>query len=151
MDEEENLELGRQIWHLCKAGYDRIEILKELGITLQQLEDAYRAFESQVAVDAGRAMEHFRFLDDERIEDLIGCWMQAALGDPEQPLETTDDAEFDLRLRASYAVLAGIGARQKILQACCPEKTSVEEGSANIVAWLQRQLPAGISDVENLN
>jgi len=140
MDQEQTLELGRQIWHLCKAGYNRLQILEELAISVQQLEDAFREFESQVAFDAGRAMEHFRLLDNERIEDVIQVWMGVARGDPEQPLETASDNEFDLRLKASYAVLAGIDARLKIMLASQPERTSAREGDTNVLAWVQSAL-----------
>jgi hypothetical protein len=149
MDQEQTLELGRQIWQLCRAGYNRIQILDELGISVQQLEDSFREFEFQIAMDAGRAMEHYRLLDCERLEDVIQCWMSVALGDPEQPLETASDSEFDLRLRASYAVLAAIDARQKIMLASRPEATSVLEGNTNGLVWLQ-QFHAGTSDAEKL-
>ena len=126
--EQQKFDLGRQIWQLCRAGYNRLEILEELAISVQQLEDSFREFESQVAFDAGRAMEHYRQLDCERLEDVIQCWMGVALGAPGQALETASDSEFDLRLRASYAVLAGIDARQKIILASQPERTSARKG-----------------------
>jgi hypothetical protein len=72
----------------------------------------------QMAFDAGCAMEHYRLLDCERIEDVIQCWMQVALGDPSRDSE--DD--FDLRLKASYAVPEGIGMRQKITLASRPQR-----------------------------
>jgi hypothetical protein len=103
MDQEQKLELGCQIWHLCRAGYNRIQILEELAISVQQLEDAFREFESQVAIDAGRAIEHYRQLDCERLEEVIQCWMSVALGAPSR----ADEDDFDLRLKASYGILAG--------------------------------------------
>jgi hypothetical protein len=142
MEQEQKLELGRQIWDLRRAGYDRIEILKKLGISIQQLEDSLREFESQLAMDVGRAMEHYRELDNERIEQVVEALMPIALGDPDHPLETASDREYDTRLRASYAILGCIEARQKIIMASRPEKTGVREGSAEVLAWLQ-QLHAG--------
>ena len=142
MDQEQKLELGRRIWDLCREGCDRIQILQELGITVQQLEDSLREFECQLAVDTGRAMEHYRNLDNERIEQVIEALMPIALGDPDHPLETASDREFDLALRAGYAVLGCIDARCKIITASRPQKTSVREGSVNVLAWLQ-QLHAG--------
>src|SRR5262245_50835039 len=115
MVQEEKLELGRQIWDLSRSGCDRIEVLKRLRITASQLEDSLREFEGLLAVDAGRAMEHYRNLDNERVEQVIEALMPIALGDPEHPLETASDREFDLALRASYAVLGCIDARQKII------------------------------------
>jgi len=122
------LELGRQIWHLRKAGYDRIQILEELEISVQQLEDSLTEFESQLGLDAGRAMEHFRQLDSERIEEVLECWMPLALGDGKPADEMND---FDLQLRASYGVLAAINERQKIMLASQPERPSTREAKSS--------------------
>jgi hypothetical protein len=143
MDQERILELGRQIWQLREAGYDRIQILEELTISVQQLEDALREFESQVGFDAGRAMEHYQQLDCERIEDVIQCWMGVALDDSPSPDEALDDDDFDLRLRASYGVLAGIDARQKVLLASQPERTSARERNIDVLGWIQQNHCAG--------
>jgi hypothetical protein len=129
MDQEQtSLELGRQIWHLRKAGYDRIQILEELWISVQQLEDSLTEFESQLGLDAGRAMEHFRQLDSERIEEVLECWMPLALGDGKPADEMND---FDLQLRASYGVLAAINERQKIMLASQPERPSTREAKSS--------------------
>ena len=137
MDREQELELGRQIWQLVRAGYNRIEILQQLGITVQQLEDSLTEFESQLAVDAGRAMEHFRQLDNERIEEVLEAWMPIALGDG-TPVDEMSDAQFDLQLKASFGVLAAIDQRHKVMLASQPEKTSVREESTNLLVWLQQ-------------
>jgi hypothetical protein len=64
--------------------------------------------------------------------------MPIALGDPDHPLETASDAEYDLALRAGYAVLGCIEARQKIFAASRPERTSLRERSVDVLAWLQQ-------------
>lgn len=140
MDQEEKLKLGRQIWKLRKAGYDRIQVLRELEISVRQLEDCSREFDSQLAVDVGRAMEHYRNLDNERIEEVIQALMPIALDAPDRPDEVLaeSEADFDLRLKASYAVLGCIDARQKIFAASRPQKRSVREGSTEMLAWLQQ-------------
>jgi hypothetical protein len=140
MDQEERLEIGARIWQLRKVGCDRIQVLQQLGITVQQLEDSLREFENQLAVEVGRAMEHFRNLDNERIEEVIAALMPLALGDPDHPLETASDREYDQALRASYAVLGCINTRVKILTASRPEKNSVRERTVDVLAFLQ-QLP----------
>jgi hypothetical protein len=145
MDQEDKLELGRQIWKLRKAGCDRIEILRELGITVRQLEESFREFESRLAVDAGRAMEHCRNLDNERIEEVIQALMPIALDAPDRPEEVLaeSEADFDLRLRAGYAILGCIGKRCEIITASQPpEKRSTQERSVDVLAFLQ-QLHAG--------
>ena len=90
-------------------------------------------------------MEHYRLLDCERIEDVILCWMQVALGDPSRDNE--DD--FDLRLKASYAVPERIGIRQRIILASRPERTSAREGDTNVLLLLQSAL-AGTQDYSAL-
>jgi hypothetical protein len=91
-------------------------------------------------VDVGRAMEHYRQLDNERIEQVIEAMVPIALDAPDRPDEVLaeSEADFDLRLKASYAVLGCIDARQKILMASCPEKSSVRKESVNVLAWLQQ-------------
>jgi hypothetical protein len=148
MDQEEKTELGRQIWQLCRAGYNRIEILQELGITVQQLEDSLTEFESQLGLDAGRAMEHFRQLDSERIEEVLQSWMPIALGDG-RPADELSDDDFDLQLRASYGVLAAINERVKIVMASQPERPSTREASINVLVFLQ-QLHGNGSDAEKI-
>jgi hypothetical protein len=137
MDQEQKLELGCRIWQLRKAGYDRIQILKEWRLSMEQLEEYLSAFESQVGLNAGRAMEHFRHLDNERIEEVIEAWMPIALGDG-TPVDEMSDAQFDLQLKASFGILAAIDQRHKVMLASQPEKTSVREESTNLLVWLQQ-------------
>jgi len=140
MDQEEKLALGARIWGLRKAGYDRIEVLREMGITVAQFEDSLREFESQLSVDAGHAMAESLLMNNEQIEEVITSLLPVALGD-HHPLETANDSEYDLALRAGYAVLGCINARCKIFAASRPEKHSVRERSVDILAWLQQNPP----------
>jgi hypothetical protein len=64
--------------------------------------------------------------------------MPIALGDGTPALEMSD-ADFDLQLRAGYAVLGAIDARCKIVAAAQPEKSSTRERSIDILAWLQER------------
>src|SRR5262245_6989838 len=107
MDQEEKLEIGREIWRLCKTGHSRLEVLQKLAISVSQLEDCLLAFESRLPADAARAMEECFRLDNERIEQVIEAWMPIALGDG-HPADEISDADFDLQLKASYGVLAAI-------------------------------------------
>jgi hypothetical protein len=149
MEQEEKLELGRRIWELSKTGYDRIEVLRELRITVRQLEESLQQFESELSIDAGRAMAHYRNLDNERIEEVIEALMPIALdcpGTPEEVLAESEEA-FDLRLKASYAVLGCIDARCKIISASRPERNSAKERSVDVLSWLQ-QLHTGTATHE---
>src|SRR5262249_48635071 len=125
MDQEEKLEIGREIWRLCKTGHSRLEVLQKLAISVSQLEDCLLAFESRLPADAARVMEDCFRLDNERIEEVIECWLPIALDAPGTPDEVLaeSDADFELRLRASYGVLAAIDQRHKIIMASQPERT----------------------------
>jgi hypothetical protein len=85
-------------------------------------------------------MEHCFHLDNERIEQVIEALMPIALDVPDRPDEVLaeSEADFNLRLKAGYAVLGCIEARQKIFAASRPEKRSVREGSTEVLAWLQQ-------------
>jgi len=140
MAQDQKLELGRQIWDLLRAGHDRVQVLRKLGISIRQFEDSLREFQSQLSVDVGRAMEHYRNLDNERIEEVIQALMPIALDVPDRPEEVLaeSEADFDLRLRASYAILGCINFRQKIVAASRPEKPSVRQSSVDVLAVLQQ-------------
>ena len=127
--------VGAQIWEMRKEGCDRLEIIQELAISVQQFEDCLLAFESRLPVDAARVMKDCFHRDNERIEELIECWMPIALGDGTPADEMSEDA-YDLQLKASFAVLGAIDARQKIFMAARPEKTSVRDRSVDVLAWL---------------
>ena len=140
MAQDQKLELGRQIWDLLRAGHDRVQVLRKLGISIRQFEDSLREFQSQLSVDVGRAMEHYRNLDNERIDEVIQALMPIALDVPDRPEEVLaeSEADFDLRLRASYAILGCINFRQKIVAASRPEKPSVRQSSVDVLAVLQQ-------------
>jgi hypothetical protein len=54
------------------------------------------------------------------------------------PVDQMTDAEFDLQLKASYAVLGCINQRVKIMLASQPDKSSARERSVDVLAWLQQ-------------
>jgi len=93
MAQDQKLELGRQIWDLLRAGHDRVQVLRKLGISIRQFEDSLREFQSQLSVDVGRAMEHYRNLDNERIEEVIQALMPIALDVPDRPEEVLAESK----------------------------------------------------------
>jgi hypothetical protein len=117
MEEQEKLELGGRIWTLRKTGRDRLQVLQELGISVEQLQDCLSTFESRLSTDVAYTMQHCFHLDNERIEEVIGSWLPVALSALERPEEVLaeSEADFDLRLKAGYAVLAAIDKRHKIM------------------------------------
>jgi hypothetical protein len=144
---QEAMELGLKIWELRKAGYSRLEILQRIKIPLKVIDDCLREFQSRIGMEAGRAMEHYRVLDNERIEDLLKCWLPIATGGPIRIEkirggEVFREADFDLPLKASYFVLQAIERRLKIMAASQPEAGKDGHGQTNVAVWLQSVLPS---------
>jgi hypothetical protein len=143
----EAMELGLKVWELRKAGFNRFQILERLEIPLNVIDDCLREFESRIGMEAGRAMEHYRVLDNERIEDLLRCWLPIATGGPIQVEkkragEVFTEADFDLPLKASYFVLQAIERRLKIMVGSRPEASKDGYGQTNVLVWLQSVLPS---------
>jgi hypothetical protein len=144
---QEAMELGLKIWELRKAGYSRLEILQRIKIPLKVIDDCLREFESRIGMEGGRAMEHYRVLDNERIEDLLKCWLPIATGGPIRIEkirggEVFSEADLDLPLKASYFVLQAIERRLKIMAASRPEAGRDGHGQTNVMVWLQSVLPS---------
>jgi hypothetical protein len=129
---DEGQELGLKIWSLRKAGCNEYTIAKKLKRPLSLVQDALKQFETCVAFEAGRAMQHLQILDSERIEELITHWMPAAC--PEGKLKV----DFEHSLKAAYLILTAIGQRLKILQAGQPEAGKDNQGQTNIALLVQQ-------------
>jgi hypothetical protein len=91
-------------------------------------------FARRLAIEAGRQMEYYRHLDNERIEDLISHWLPIA----RPASESFDDLET--ALKASYVVLNAIERRLKILFGGGPEQSTKAVAQADILVWLQSAL-----------
>lgn len=138
---------GLKVWELRKAGYSRREIAERLEIPLKVIDDCLGEFESRIGMGAGRAVEHYRVLDNERIEDLLRYWLPIATGGPiriekKRGGEVFSEADFDRPLRASYFVLQAIERRLKILAAGRPEDRKDGYSQTNVAVWLQSVLPS---------
>jgi hypothetical protein len=135
---EEGESIGLQIWRLRKNGCNQYLIAKKLGLSISLVEKSLRRFESLVGMEAGGMMQHYRLLDIERIEDLIGRWFPQAV--PGGEISTGDD--FDHGLKAAYLVLTAIKDQLRILQVGQPG--AGKNGQAQDL--LQQVLP-GVSKV----
>ena len=143
---QEAMDLGLKIWQLRKAGYSRLQILEQLEIPLKVIDDCLIEFESRIGMEAARAMEHYRVLDNERIEDLLRCWLPIATGGPIRIEkirggEVFSETDFDRPLKASYFVLQAIERRLKIMAASRPEVGKDGHRETNVSVWLQSVLP----------
>ena len=107
-------------------------------------------------MEAAQAMEHYRVLDNERIEDLLKCWLPIATGGPIRIEkirggQVFSEADFDLPLKASYFVLQAIERRLKIMAASRPEAGKDGYGQTNVMVWLQSVLPSLQKIVQELD
>lgn len=146
---EEGLEIGLKIWKMRKAGKTKGQILRDLDISSTIFDTCLREFEIRMGLEAGRMMEHYRMLDDERIEDMMRYWLPIATGGPIQIEharngEVYSEADFDRPLKAGFWVLAAMNMRLKIMMAARPE--GAKESQTNVLVWLQQVLP-GVSRV----
>ena len=101
-------------------------------------------------------MEHYRVLDNDRIEDLLKCWLPIATGGPIRiekirAGQVFSEADFDLPLKASYFVLLAIERRLKIMAASRPEAGIDGHGQTNVTVWLQSVLPSLQKIVQELD
>lgn len=150
---EEGMELGLKVWQMRKAGYSRSEIRKELGISLTVMDTCLREFELRMGMESARAMEHYRLIDDERIEDMLRYWLPIACHgririEHVRDGEVFSEVDFDRPLKAGFFVLAAMNMRLKLMQAARPE--GVKEGSSSVLIWLQSILPGVQKVVRNI-
>lgn len=151
---EEGLEIGAKVWQLRKKGWSRTEIRKELGIPQTVLDNCLREFELRMGLEAGRMMEHYRLLDDERIEDLMRYWLPIAcegkirIEHMRSNGETYTELDFDRPLKAAFWVLAAVNQRLKLMMAARPE--GARESQTNVLVWLQNVMPGIQKVVQNV-
>lgn len=147
---EEGLEIGLKVWNMRKVGRSKRAIQEELGISDTVLENCLREFETRLGMEAGRMAEHYRLLDDERLEDMIATQLPVAVHgririEHVRNGEVYSEVDFDRPLKAGYFVLHCINTRLKMLAAARPE-SGAKETSTNVLVWLQQTMP-GITKI----
>jgi hypothetical protein len=143
---EEGLEIGLRAWELRKAGKSKRAIVKEMGIDATVLDTCLQEYETRLGMEAGRMMEHYRNLDDERIEDLMAYWLPIAQHgririEHVRDGEVYSEVDFDRPLKAAYWVLHAMSMRLKLMMASRPEGTA-RDSNTNVLVWLQNVLPS---------
>lgn len=147
---EEGLEIGMKVWDARKAGKSKRTIQKELKISDTVMESCLREYEMRLGMEAGRAVEHYRLLDDERLEDMIATQLPIAVHgririEQVRNGEVYSEVDFDRPLKAGYFVLQCINTRLKIMSAARPDG-GAKEANTNVLVWLQQTMP-GITKI----
>lgn len=150
---EEGLEIGLKIWKLRKAGHPFNEIRHQMGISKTVMDTCLREFELRMGMEAGRMAEHYRMLDDERIEDMMRYWLPIACEGRIRIEKIRDgqafsEMDFDRPLKAGYWVLQAMNMRLKIMAAARPE--GQKESNTNVLVWLQQIMPGVQNVVKNI-
>jgi hypothetical protein len=136
---EEALELAAEAWKMRKAGSSLWTIAKHLSVPIDFLSQVLASFEAQVSLEARRAVDHFRALDLERLEDVIARYMPVALGQ-EINLQSSEDESFESAMKAARLVLRAIGQQATLLGLGDPERGKNVHGT-NASVCLQDSLP----------
>lgn len=151
-DPEQTTKLGRRIWQAALAGNNRDQIAERLKIPLEILDEALYAYRLRL----GLSIDHYRLLDNERLDRLLLRWLPVALGGPItlqkiKAGEVFTEADFDRPMEASKHVLQILDKRAKILGGT--ERLETEAGppgsiggkeysERNIVIWLREVMPS---------
>lgn len=152
---DDTLKLGRRIWNLALAGNTRDQIAERIKVPIEVLDEALNAYRLRL----GLSVDHYRMLDNERIEKLITYWLPVATSGPLK-IQKFDkegvpfvEEDFDRPLKASQFVLGAMERRIKIIagthelvQSSGFPGSSTEGAKAyterNIVIWLREVMPA---------
>lgn len=151
-DPDQIIKLGRRIWQAALAGNNRDQIAERLKITLEILDEALYAYRLRL----GLSMDHYRALDNERLDRLLLRWLPVALNGPItiqkiKAGETFLESDFDRPLEAGKFVLQILNNRAKILGGS--EKVETAGGppgsvgareytERNITIWLREVIPS---------
>jgi hypothetical protein len=148
--QEDATKLGRRIWQLALAGNNRDQIAERLKIPVELLDETLYAYRIRL----GLSIDHYRLLDNERLDRLLVRYLPMALGGPITIQKIKDgipfcESDFDRPLKAGQFALQLMSQRTKILSA----STQLEAGSPgsfggkdyserNIVIWLKEVMPS---------
>lgn len=150
--QDDTTKLGRRIWQLALAGNNRDQIAERLKIPLELLDETLYAYRIRL----GLSIDHYRLLDNERLDRLLVRYLPMALGGPITIQKIKDgepfcESDFDRPLKAGQFALQLMSQRTKILSATGQlETTGGVPGSPggtnyterNIVIWLKEVMPS---------
>ena len=143
--------LGKRIWKLLSKGKSKFYIAKKLDLDPTILDEALNTYCRRLGV----SIDHYRLLDNERIEKLIGYWLPIAIGGPIniQKIKQGEifwECDFDRPLHASNFIIQAIEKRLRLFNAGGglgelsrafgdPDKPYNER---QIIVWLREVLPS---------
>jgi hypothetical protein len=137
-----------------KRGLSTYEIHRRLGIPLSAVGEILQQFQYNLYPDVGQMLEHYRALDDQRLEELIRRWLPVATSPAIEVQKigrngrTYTELDTDTPAKAAGVVLGAIQRRIQLLIACRPESAGGKDGGGqtNLLVWLTQVLP-GIQKV----
>lgn len=150
--QDDTTKLGRRIWQLALAGNNRDQIAERLKIPLELLDETLYAYRIRL----GLSIDHYRLLDNERLDRLLVRYLPIALGGPITIQKIKDgvpfcESDFDRPLKAGQFALQLMSQRTKILSATAQlEAAGGPPGTfggkdyteRNIVIWLREVMPS---------
>lgn len=153
VDDTQTVELGRKIWDQALKGKNRDQIAQKLKIPIEVLDETLNAYRIRL----GLSVDHYRMLDNERIDQVIACWLPVATEGPVKLLDFKKGMpmlveDFDRSMKAAYLVIQAMQNRIRILGAtgalAGPEEAAGGLAGAkayserNIVIWLREVMPS---------
>jgi hypothetical protein len=150
---EQGRELGHKVWEQRKAGRSLRQIAKSLDVSEHILKTCLHEFETRTMMEATRQLEHFRNLDNERLENVMASWLPLACGGPLRVERVRDgvlysELDYERPAKATFIVLQVIEKRIKLMLASQPEKAV--QGETNVMVWLQQVMPQVSQAVRNV-
>jgi|SRR5215475_1094294 len=147
---EETAKIGRRIWKLALEGKNKDEIGQKLKLSTAELDSALAVYRIRL----GASVDHYRLLDNERLEAIIARWMPVAVGEPIvfrkiRDGEPVNEIDVLAPMRAAQTVMQAIDKRLKVLGAT--KILEADEGAPgtrttyserNIVVWLKEVMPS---------
>jgi hypothetical protein len=150
--QDDSIKLGRRIWQMALAGNNRDQIAERLKIPLELLDETLY----QYRIRLGLSIDHYRLLDNERLDRLLVRWLPVALNGPItiqkiKAGEIFSESDFDRPLEAAKYVLQILDKRAKILGGTAQLESAggtpgslgaKEYGERQIVIWLKEVMPS---------
>lgn len=137
---------------MALAGNNRDQIAERLKISVELLDETLY----QYVIRLGLSKDHYRLLDNERLDRLLLRWLPVALNGPItiskiKAGEVFCESDFDRPMEAGKFVLQILEKRAKILGGSAPSEAPAgppgsigakEYSERNIVIWLRDVMPS---------
>jgi hypothetical protein len=152
LTQDDSVKLGRRIWQAALAGNNRDQIAERLKIPVELLDETLYQYRLRL----GLSIDHYRLLDNERLDRLLLRWLPVALNGPItiqkiKAGEVFSESDFDRPMEAAKFALQLISQRPKILGATAQLESAggtpgsfggKEYGERQIILWLKDVMPS---------